>query len=194
MNNLNQTRRHFIAAASATAAAAALAAPALAHHSQNWTMPEEFAPTRVNLATDLPAGEIHVDPGTFRLYWTEEDNKAIRFVVGIGRKGLYESGVFTVGAKKEWPSWRPTNAMIERNPGAYAKYAGGMPGGPNNPLGARALYLFNDNGWDTMLRIHGTTQPWTINSAVSNGCVRLENSHAIALYDLVPIGTRVVLH
>ena len=83
--------------------------------------------------------------------------------------------------------------MIERNPGAYARYEDGMPGGPGNPLGARALYLFSSGIGDTFLRIHGTPQPWIIASAVSNGCVRLVNSHIGHLYEQVPIGARALL-
>ena len=169
-----------------------LATPALAR--KDWVLPEEFLPTQIRLRTKLPEGEIHVDPGSYRLYFTQEKRQAVRFVVGIGRREQYERGTFTVGAKKEWPSWRPTDEMIERDPGAYKKFEDGMPGGPKNPLGARALYLFDDKGRDTFLRIHGTPQPWTINSAVSNGCVRLTNDHVALLYDMVPIGTKVVLH
>jgi lipoprotein-anchoring transpeptidase ErfK/SrfK len=84
--------------------------------------------------------------------------------------------------------------MIARNPGQYARYADGMPGGPSNPLGARAIYLFDEVRGDTFLRIHGTPDPWTIASAVSNGCVRLVNEHVAMLYDLVPLGARVVLY
>jgi lipoprotein-anchoring transpeptidase ErfK/SrfK len=98
-----------------------------------------------------------------------------------------------LGAKKEWPSWTPTKDMIARDPDQYAQYAGGMPGGPNNPLGARALYLFDDVGNDTFLRIHGTPEPWTIGSAVSNGCVRLANEDIVALYEAVEIGVPVLL-
>ena len=76
-------------------------------------------------------------------------------------------GTFTVGRKAEWPTWTPTPDMIERDPASYAQYEDGMPGGPDNPLGARALYLYNDAGYDTALRIHGTPQPWTVASAIS---------------------------
>ncbi len=139
------------------------------------------------------AGGIHLIPDTFKLFWTLETRKAIRYTVGIGHPGLYEPGEFTVGRKAKWPSWTPTQAMIRRNP-AYAQWEGGMPGGPNNPLGARALYLYNAAGHDTMLRIHGTNLPRTIGTAVSNGCARLTNEHAIELYERVPVGTRVVLY
>jgi lipoprotein-anchoring transpeptidase ErfK/SrfK len=98
-----------------------------------------------------------------------------------------------VQVKKEWPTWRPTDDMIERDPGHYGKYKGNedaMPGGPGNPLGARAMYLFQ-NGHDTYFRIHGTIEPESIGRSVSNGCIRMLNSSVIDLYDRVPIGTVV---
>lgn len=182
------TRRHFIV----TSAAATTTLPAFA--ATPWVMPEEYKPREVRIKGDFPAGEIHVDPATFALYWTQEKRKAIRYTVGIGRGDLYERGTFTIEAKKEWPSWTPTQDMIKRNPKAYKRFEDGMPGGPNNPLGARALYLFQPGIGDTFLRIHGTSQPHTIHSAVSNGCVRLTNEHIALLYQQVPMGTKVVLH
>ena len=129
------------------------------------------------------------------MYWTQPKNTAVRYTVGIGRTGLYEPGEFYVGAKKEWPSWKPTEEMVERSPHLYARYAEeGMPGGPNNPLGARALYLFTESKGDTFLRVHGTNDPRTIGRPVSNGCARLTNDQIISLYPHVPVGTRVVLH
>ena len=122
------------------------------------------------------------------------DGLAIRYGIGVGRAGLYHSGVFTVARKAEWPSWRPTNAMIRREPERYAQFADGVPGGVNNPLGARALYLYDDEGRDTYLRIHGTNAPSTIGSAVSNGCARLVNDHVVDLYGRVQIGAKVTLH
>ncbi|MEM7472818.1 MAG: L,D-transpeptidase [Pseudomonadota bacterium] len=184
-------RRSFLAAGSA--AAASLATPAIAQR-RVWTMPEEFKPRVVTLQGELPANEIHVDPKTFALYWTLPEGKAIRYTCGVGRGDLYESGTFRMGAKKEWPSWTPTPDMIEREPAKYEQWKDGRPGGPGNPLGARALYLFTRGGRDTFLRIHGTTAPWTINSAVSNGCVRLTNAHIAHLYQQVPLGVKVVLH
>jgi lipoprotein-anchoring transpeptidase ErfK/SrfK len=138
--------------------------------------------------------EIHVAPAEFALYWTLPDDLAIRYDVGIGRPGLYEAGLFDVGAKRAWPSWRPTQAMIARDPVRYAPYADGMPGGVDNPLGARALYLHQPGRGHTMLRIHGTNRPETIRQAVSNGCARLVNDQMIDLYDRVPVGTRVHLY
>lgn len=191
-------RRHFLSATGLSAvsliATPALIRPAQASAPAGWTVPEAWAPVIVRLQTPVPEGDIHVDPNSFMLYLGLPDNRAIRYMVGIGRAGLYESGAFVLGAKAKWPSWRPTNAMIRRDPGRYARHANGMPGGPSNPLGARALYLHTDAGHDTMLRIHGTTEPWTIGSAVSNGCVRLVNSHVEHLYEQVTRGSRVVLH
>ncbi|GGL74057.1 L,D-transpeptidase [Wenxinia marina] len=153
-----------------------------------------LSPTLVDVQPGLAPGVIHVDPNRFRLYWTlPEPGKAIRYAVGIGRRGLYESGTFRVGAKQEWPSWRPTDEMIERDPDHYAQYADGMPGGPDNPLGARALYLYRGNV-DSYLRIHGTNAPSTIGTAVSNGCARLTNEYIVDLYRRVPMDSQVFLY
>ena len=153
-----------------------------------------FEPVQVRIRPGMAANEIHVLPDSFMLYWTRGDDTAIRYMVGVGRPGLYEPGEFYVGAKKEWPSWTPTQSMIDREPDHYAQYADGMPGGPENPLGARALYLFQPGRGDTFLRIHGTNAPGTIGTAVSNGCARLINPEIIDLYNRVPIDSRVVLH
>tara|TARA_R110002124_G_scaffold54062_7_gene154308 strand:- start:5976 stop:6623 length:648 start_codon:yes stop_codon:yes gene_type:complete len=160
----------------------------------DYQQPEERLPREVDLEEYLEPGEIHVYPHDFSLLWTLPGKRAIRYSVGIGRPGLYHDGEFYVGAKREWPSWTPTPAMIARNPSAYERYADGMPGGPYNPLGSRALYLFDDTGRDTYLRIHGTNDPSTIARRVSNGCARLTNDLIIGLYNRVPLDTRVVLH
>ena len=157
-------------------------------------MPPEYLPQYVKIGVMLTPGEVHVDPNTFSLYLIQPENKAIRYTVGIARGDLYEPGEFSIGAKKEWPSWTPTKEMIARSPDHYAQYADGMPGGPTNPLGARALYLFVPQRGDTFLRIHGTPEPWTIHSEVSNGCVRLANEHVTHLYENVALGARVVLY
>ena len=157
-------------------------------------MPDDYLPTITNLPPSVAAGAIHVFPNEFRLFLTLPDNQALRYTVGVGKPGLYQAGRFTVAAKREWPSWKPTNQMIRRDPEAYAQYAGGMPGGKDNPLGARALYLFDGKGRDTYLRIHGTNKPRTIGTAVSNGCARLTNDHITDLYDRVPVGTTVYLY
>ena len=156
--------------------------------------PFDMTPKLVRLDNPMPPGEIHVVPDVYSLYWTLPDGEALRYYVGVGRDALYISGTFNVGAKKEWPSWTPTKDMIERDPEAYEKYADGMPGGPDNPLGARALYLFQPQVGDTFLRIHGTNKPDTIRTDVSNGCARLVNDQVIDLYDRVPIGATVYLY
>ncbi len=158
------------------------------------TLPPEFQPQLVQIPAGYAPGTVHVDPATFSLYWTLPDNMAIRYAVGIAREGLYEAGTFFIGAKKEWPSWTPTPDMIAREPELYAQWEDGMPGGPDNPLGARALYLFTEEGGDTFMRIHGTNAPQTIGSMVSNGCVRLINEHIVDLYDRVPEGSTVTLY
>ena len=182
------TRRHFMNTAAATAGLAATSANA-----QGYLIPESQLPRVVRIDRDYAPGEVHVEPGSFKLYWMIGPGLAMEYAVGIGRAGLYESGDFVIQVKKEWPSWTPTPDMIERNPAAYEQHAEGMDGGINNPLGARALYLFK-GGRDTFLRIHGTNAPRTIGSAVSNGCVRLVNSHISDLYNRVPLRTRAVLH
>ena len=177
------------------AAAAFPSFPARAHVNlpEDYQLPEEFLPREVRLREEFAPYEIHVDPNQFALYWTQPDRKAIRYAVGVGRDNLYHSGEFYVGAKKEWPSWTPTQEMIKRN-AKYAQWEDGMPGGINNPLGARALYLFTPGRGDSMLRIHGTNDPRTIGRAVSNGCARLTNEHITQFYELVPMNTRVVLY
>lgn len=186
------TRRRLIL----TGLAAAVPWPGFAHAEQSaedWVMPDEFLPRPVRFQDPQVPGTIIVDPDYFALYLALTEDRGTQYSVGIARGNLYESGWFTVGAKKEWPSWTPTKAMIARDPDHYAKYADGMPGGPKNPLGARAIYLYDENGNDSFLRIHGTPEPWTIGTAVSNGCVRLANDHIVELYDQVTLGAPVVL-
>ena len=185
-------RRKFLASTLATLAVGAL--PVAAHEESSAALDQKFMPRVVETETSVPPGEIHVVPDEFALYWTLVDGRAIRYSVGIGRPGLYEPGSFFVGAKKEWPSWTPTPDMIEREPEKYAQYADGMPGGNDNPLGARALYLFDPEEGDTYLRIHGTNKPETIGRAVSNGCARLVNGQVADLYARVPLDSKVTLH
>lgn len=172
-------------------AGASLAAPALAR--SNYLIPREHLPRLVRLQSNLGPYEIHVAPSSFALYWTLPGGEAIRYRVGIGTTELYEFGVFKCGLKRKWPSWTPTANMIRREPDKYAQFAGGMPGGIENPLGARAIYLYA-NGRDTLMRIHGTPQPWTITKASSSGCVRMINDHVIDLYPRVKVGTRIELY
>lgn len=134
-------------------------------------------------------GTIVVNTAERRLYYVEGGGSAIRYTVAVGEEGLNFKGVATVGRKAEWPSWRPTADMIRRKP-HLQQYAGGVEGGPQNPLGAAALYLYQ-GGRDTYYRLHGTNEPWKIGQAVSNGCVRLTNDDIVDLYSRVPVGTRV---
>ena len=138
-----------------------------------------------------PVGTVVVDTDNRFLYLAMEGGQALRYGVGIGREGFGWSGTATVKRKAEWPTWTPTPYMIRTDPKAM-RFADGMPGGPDNPLGARALYLFEGNR-DTLYRIHGTSEPHSIGRAVSSGCVRLLNADVIDLYDRVPIGSRVVV-
>ena len=183
------TRRHFIS----TGLAAGLVPVASSAFAQV-QLPAHLMPQVVEVGGRIPQGQIEVFPDEFHLYFGIYEGKAIRYGVGVGRENLYEPGTFTVDRKQEWPSWTPTPDMIEREPEKYEQFKDGVPGGPDNPLGARALYLQYPNGRDSYLRIHGTTAPRTIGSAVSNGCARLVNSHIEDLYRRVPISTRVILH
>ena len=189
-------RRDFLA--TGIGAATAMGLPGLAAAQDSaipyYDVPQQYQPRYVRIKDHIPPGEIHVDPTQFALYWTLPGGEALRYTVGIGRPGLYESGEFYVGAKKEWPGWVPTPDMVAREPERYAQYADGLPGGLDNPLGARALYLFTPEKGDTFLRIHGTNDPATIAKRVSSGCARLVNSHLIDLYNRVPMDTRVVLY
>lgn len=142
--------------------------------------------------TGQPPGTLVVDPKNRFLYLVQENGKALRYGVGVGREGLEFSGTAEVAHKRAWPRWMPTPNMIAREPEKYEKWAGGMAGGESNPLGARALYLFKD-GKDTLYRIHGTNEPWSIGEAVSSGCIRMMNQDVIDLYQRIPDGTKVVV-
>lgn len=133
------------------------------------------------------ANTIIVSTSERRLYYTLGDGRAIKYGVGVGREGFQWAGVHRVTRKAEWPNWTPPPQMIKRRP-ELAKYAGGMPGGPDNPLGARALYIGS-----TLYRIHGTNEAWSIGQAVSSGCIRMANEDVIDLYNRVNVGTRVVV-
>lgn len=136
-------------------------------------------------------GTIIVNTHERTLYQMLGSGMAIRYGVAVGREGHDWSGIARVGRKAEWPVWTPPASMIARRP-ELARWASGMPGGPDNPLGARALYLF-EGGRDTLFRIHGTNEPQSIGRAASSGCIRMLNSDVIALYDLTPLGTKVIV-
>ncbi|HCJ73219.1 L,D-transpeptidase [Ochrobactrum sp. Kaboul] len=157
-----------------------------------FVLEQRFLPQVVTVPYDHPAGTIVVVPRDRYLYLIEGPGLARRYGIGVGKAGLAFSGAALVGRKAKWPSWRPTDNMIRRDPKKYARYAGGLKGGPGNPLGSRALYLYRD-GRDTLYRIHGTTEPWTIGKAVSNGCIRMVNDHVEDLYERVTVGAQVVV-
>ena len=146
----------------------------------------------VDYPTKESPGTLVVDPYGRFLYLVMEGGKAMRYGVGVGKAGFEFTGAATVARKASWPRWTPTPDMLRRDPGRNARWAGGMPGGDRNPLGARALYLFKD-GKDTLYRIHGTTEPWSIGEAVSSGCIRMLNQDVIDLHRRVPTGTKVVV-
>lgn len=189
-------RRNFLTglATVGTALSAGIAAAHPLTQVPDYDLPEAMLPRVVPIPDSFRPYEIHVNPDEFALYWTLPDNRALRYVVGIGRAGLYEAGEFYVGARKEWPSWTPTPGMLRREPETYSRWKDGMPGGLSNPLGARALYLFTPERGDTFLRIHGTDDPSTLARRVSNGCARLVNDQIVDLYDRVPVDTPVVLY
>lgn len=183
------TRRSFLATSAATVA--------IPHVASAKRKPEPFDPTpqEVRIKKEFAPGHLLILPRSFYLYYVTEPRKAIRYGCGVGKAGLEFTGIATIDVKKEWPTWRPTDEMIEREPRTYSKFVDNdyvQPGGPDNPLGARALYLFQ-NGVDTYFRIHGTTQPQTIGHAASNGCIRMLNEHVMDLYERVPIGTVVTV-
>lgn len=180
---------------SAVVLAACGSTAAQAHHTakyKNFKVEPKYEPQTVRYSMSYAAGTIVVDPRNHFLYLMERWGRARRYGVGVGKAGLAFKGVASIERKAEWPRWTPTKNMIRREPGKYAKYADGVPGGINNPLGARALYLYK-NGRDTYYRIHGTTQPDSIGRSVSNGCIRMVNDHVIDLYNRVPLGTQVVV-
>jgi lipoprotein-anchoring transpeptidase ErfK/SrfK len=173
------------------AAALLLVPPSALSDPKPFKIDPKHAPKRVSYRGH-PPGTIVVDPRKRVLYFVEDANFATRYSVGVGRAGLTFKGRAVVGRKAEWPRWQPTDRMIRARPWRYRRYAKGMPGGPDNPLGARALYLYQD-GKDTYYRIHGTNRPSSIGRAVSMGCIRMHNEHVIDLYKRVPVGARVVV-
>lgn len=182
------SRRHFLI----TGSAALLPLPALA---QGFQLNPKFAPQAVAIRPQHAPGSLLVLPRAHFLYFVTAPGQAIRYGVGVGKAGLEFTGTATIDVKKEWPTWRPTPEMIERDPKAYGRFKDNdyvQPGGADNPLGARALYLFQ-NGRDTFFRIHGTTQPQSIGQSVSNGCIRMINEHVVDLYNRVPLGTVVTV-
>jgi len=144
----------------------------------------QFERQRVDYRGSEAPGTIVIDTPNHFLYLVEGGGKAMRYGIGVGRPGFTWSGVHTVSAKKEWPDWVPPKEMLERQP--YLPHI--LAGGPNNPLGARAMYLGS-----TLYRIHGSNEPWTIGHNVSSGCIRMRNADVIDLYERVKVGSKVIV-
>ena len=144
-----------------------------------------FARKIVTYPTPVPTGTIVIDPGSHFLYLVQGGGQAIRYGVGVGGEGFGWSGSATVHSKQEWPDWYPPAEMLQRKPElrehmTQLQSGIGMPGGAENPIGARALYLWQGNK-DTLYRIHGTNEPWIIGQNVSSGCIRLTNDDCRSL-------------
>jgi len=152
----------------------------------------KFLRHEVSYPTREAPGTIVVDTDNRFLYLVRENGRAIRYGIGVGKQGMSWRGRATVGRKGTWPRWTPTPAMIARDPEKNRPWAGGMQAGLDNPLGARALYLYQGDR-DTMYRIHGTSEPWSIGQSVSSGCIRMFNQDIIDLHSRVPTGTTVVV-
>ena len=144
----------------------------------------KFMRQEVDYRTAQEPGTVVIDTDRKFLYLVESNGKAMRYGIGVGRPGFTWAGIHKVTAKREWPDWIPPKEMLDRQP--YLPHR--MTGGPNNPLGARALYLGS-----TLYRIHGTNEDWTIGSNVSSGCIRLRNADVEDLYNRVPVGAKVVV-
>lgn len=152
-----------------------------------------FLRREVAYSTREQPGTIVVDPSECYAYLVLEGGRAMRYGVGVGKTEAFNfNGAATIGRKASWPRWTPTRSMVAREPERYGPVAGGLPGGIDNPLGARALYLYRD-GRDTLYRLHGTNEPYSIGTMVSSGCVRFLNQDIIDLHARVPTGTRAVV-
>lgn len=161
------------------------------YFARNNQVPEAFRRQMVTFRTAEVPGTIIIDGNQHFLYLVQPGGQAIRYGIGVGREGFGWAGIVRVGRRAEWPTWTPPAEMVARDPNA-AKWAGGMPGGPDNPLGARALYLYEGDS-DTIYRIHGTVEPWTIGLDVSSGCIRMNNDDIIDLYSRVDVGAKVIV-
>ena len=141
--------------------------------------------------TETP-GTIVVDPYARVLYHVQDGGQAMRYGVAVGRAGKGFEGSATIARKASWPSWRPTDNMLRTEPELYSQFAGGLPGGMQNPLGSRALYLYQGSV-DTYYRIHGTLDPSSIGKATSAGCIRMFNQDVMDLFEQIPTGTKVIV-
>jgi lipoprotein-anchoring transpeptidase ErfK/SrfK len=168
---------------------AGIATPVVAAYETNftskpWKLDQKYQRTEISYRTTEKPGTIIISTRKRFLYLIQDDDRAIRYGIGVGRQGFTWTGAERISRKAEWPDWIPPAEMRERDPDIPTF----MKGGPDNPLGARALYL-----GATEYRIHGTAQPWTIGRAVSSGCIRLQNDDIIDLYSRVKIGSKVIV-
>lgn len=200
MDTLKFSRRSFIGGTAAILAAGASPSLALADTGDDpYPLPPfdysklkpAFRPAVVPYTGRQYVGTVIVDTSAHQLSLIIEGGQALRWGCAVGKDGFRWAGLADVGRKVMWPKWTPPKEMIERHP-EKAKWANGMPGGYDNPLGARALYLFQ-NGQDTLFRIHGTTEPMSIGTNASSGCIRMISQDVVELYRRVPIGSRVVV-
>ena len=190
-----QTRRNFLVsllglAISATTARAETE-PFKVNREDRDKVAAKYRPRELKYETAEPAGTIIIETDKKFLYLVLGNGKARRYGVGVGKDGFRWAGTATIKRKAKWPKWTPTKEQIERVPN-YKQWAKGYPGGTYNPLGARALYLYEGNR-DTQYRIHGTTEPWTIGKRVSSGCLRMLNVDVVDLFERVPVGTKVIV-
>jgi lipoprotein-anchoring transpeptidase ErfK/SrfK len=151
---------------------------------QQYTLNPRYQRQVVNYDGKERGGTVIINTNERLLYLIQDDGTAIRYGIGVGRPGFTWAGVRQVTRKREWPDWTPPPEMLKRRPDLPRH----MEGGPENPLGARAMYLGS-----TLYRIHGSNEPWTIGTAVSSGCIRMRNEDVIDLYERVRVGTRVVV-
>ncbi|MBX4930049.1 lipoprotein-anchoring transpeptidase ErfK/SrfK [Rhizobium binae] len=152
----------------------------------------QFKRKKVRLVTTEAAGTVIIDTNNKYLYLVEGNNRATRYGIGVGRDGFGWSGIVKIGRKAEWPAWTPPAEMRRREAAKGHIIPAYQEGGEDNPLGARAMYLYQ-GGRDTIFRIHGTNQPWTIGLNMSSGCIRMMNEDVMHLYDRAPVGTKVIV-
>jgi lipoprotein-anchoring transpeptidase ErfK/SrfK len=158
---------------------------------------QQFLRTEVSYRSGEAAGTIIIDPRNHFLYFIEGGGRATRYGVGVGREGFGWSGIAAIHDKQEWPDWYPPKEMVARQPELRQQLSDlegglGMAGGPRNPLGSRAMYLWQGNK-DTLYRIHGTVEPWTIGKSISSGCIRMINQDVIDLYSRAAVGAKVIV-
>jgi lipoprotein-anchoring transpeptidase ErfK/SrfK len=180
------------APAQSSGARPATTASDVAPSMRNRAVPEKYKRRMVRFSTNEAPGTIIVDTHNKFLYYVEGKNRATRYGIGVGREGFGWSGVVKIGRKAEWPSWTPPAEMRRREAARGHMLPAVQKGGPDNPLGARAMYLYK-GGRDTIFRIHGTNQPWSIGLNLSSGCIRMMNKDVEHLYERAPVGTKVVV-